>query len=116
MPGNQASRLRRLDAAASRAADVGARGLAVATIAFVLIALIAIPVITKGPGVILTAPVDALIDFGLNSNESNADYYGDQLEVDNLNPSPPDGCDPEQVTSYDAPAPGKLYVTPEGGC
>lgn len=109
-------RLQALDDGANRAANKGLRALLAAAALLVIVTLVVIPVFTKGPGILVTGPLNAILGLGFDHNESQMEGWREDLEIDNINAQPPEGCDPDEITTYDAPGNGNVYVSPEGGC
>lgn len=78
-------RLQALDDAANRAANKGFRALLAAAALLAIVTLVVIPVVTKGPGILVTGPLNAIIGLRFDLNESQMEGWHEDLEIDNLN-------------------------------
>lgn len=98
-------RLRRLDARADRLAHRSAK-LVIGLVAALLLAIVVVPVLLKGPGGL----IEAIANFGFALNESGAESYAPMQEIGIG--EVPEGCG----TSFDVPGSGTINVTPKEGC
>lgn len=98
--------LRAIDQAAGRFANRAVVPLLVVLVGgFVLFAIV-VPIVMGGPGAIF----EWLIDAGMAMNEDGLESYERDLEVNIGAGELPPGCDPDEVTRYDAVGPGSAYV------